>query len=98
MGSVPMLRRRNSPGAQPSRPWPFGIRPAPRYSCAGTGWFSPAREIAAQAAHLKYKSGRQWPGCCGKIRGISQLRAMPPRELPFRFAFFSKPSYWCDIR
>jgi len=24
-------------------------------------------------------------------------RAKPPREPPFKLAFFIKPSYWCDV-
>ena len=63
------------------------IRPArpARYSGARIGPGPPVREIAARVAHLPPADGR------GRLVTLYRLP-------PFRFAFFSKLSYWCDMR
>ncbi len=92
-----MLRRRTllaAPVARPRRP---------RYSSAAPHRLTRARDVA-RAAHFSdgpTRRGRMpaewvhraWNAC------LPQPRAKPPpREPPLRLAFFSRLSYWCDIR
>lgn len=95
-----MLRRRF-----PGWTGPLGDLPARRYSGAGTAREPPARGIATQVAH-------QGPTVKRPDLDPSALPAMPaalwirsnlqprgkPRAPPLRLDFFSRLSYWCDIR
>jgi hypothetical protein len=62
-----------------------------------------ARGPASTNPCAKRRPGRP---SCGRSTGLSPGRPWycrqplpkPPREPPLRFAFFIRPSYWCDIR
>src|SRR5690554_4410138 len=100
MGSVPMLRRWIPAGRAPSGSDPPGATLAP-----GLAWDPPARGTAAQVAHQGPAVGRpdRDPRNTLKCRCAegSVLNLQPrgkPRAPPLRLAFFSRLSYWCDIR
>lgn len=90
-----MLRRRMCL----ARNLPHAVRATP----ARNYHIAPPPETAAGAA-LPFLEARPGNRCGGlhamKQRSITgnQPRAKPPRLPPFRFAFFSRLSYWCDIR
>ena len=83
-----MLRRRS--GAGRGRAVTRPARPA-RYSGARIRPGPPVRGTAARVAHLPV---RAFVGAGWLFRGVAACY----RLLPFRLAFFSRLSYWWDIR
>ena len=75
-------------------------RARPRYSSAAPQGLTRARDVA-RAAHF-WKDRPVGPACrrngsAGLGDALDQPRDRP-REPPLRLAFFSRLSYWCDIR
>ncbi len=70
-----------------------------RYSGARIGSEPPARETAARVAHCAGRGAMPGSAFVSSPRGGPEpAPRQRPREPPFKFAFFSRLSYWCDIR
>ncbi len=89
------------------RRWPrtgsTGLDPGlpARYSGARIGSMPPVRETAARVAHCADRG--VMPGAAVVTIPIRRKRragrrSQRARAPPFKFAFFSRLSYWCDIR
>ena len=72
-----------------------------RYSGARIGSMPPVRETAARVAHCAGRGAM--PGTAvvshpARVAPGAGRRGQRVRAPPFKFAFFSRLSYWCDIR
>lgn len=90
-----MLRRRPRTGSAPA----FGLGLPARYSGARIGPVPPTRGIVARVAHLPVRAFVEptvvaFPAAAGS-GSVTRLQRAPR---PLRFAFFSRLSYWWDIR
>src|SRR4249919_4358848 len=78
----------------------WGVCPC---SGEGSGLAAPSgRNRLALPRALLWRAERSWPtharDRCVSRPSLAYPRAKPPREPPFKLAFFNRLSYWCDIR